>query len=216
MNAPSTQTVVVTQLTIPLLVASAGETVVFRTWKTMQRRQNGHAHVNAGCFVRLAEVPPQGSSSAATTVLDGRFVFGGVGQVLFAATKTTAWIKGRDISQQATLDGAWVNLAADLNAAGPSRAFGNQRYREGVMRSLFFKFFLCCQPGGVSALPPRLQSAAARPVRPISSGSEIYGPADPSEGPVSQPVMKLEALQQTSGEARYSLLIVQSINSTVY
>jgi xanthine dehydrogenase/oxidase len=179
--------------------------VVFKTWKMMQRAQNSHAHVNAAFFVRVLDIAATGGKAAAVVVKEARLAIGGVSKLTFEATTTAAWLKGKDLAQQSTLDGVWAQLATDLASGGqgPSASFGSQAYRESTMRSLFYRFVLCCQPGGVSALPPRLQSAAAPPARPISGGSEIYTP-DPSEAPVSEPVTKIEAYLQTSGEARYT------------
>lgn len=48
-----------------------------------------------------------------------------------------------------------------------------------------------------------MHSAAVPYVRPLSSGVESYQ-TDPTQYPVTQPLTKLSALQQASGEAKYT------------
>ena len=48
-----------------------------------------------------------------------------------------------------------------------------------------------------------MRSAAIPYVRPLSSGVETYQ-TDPAQYPVTQPLPKLSALQQASGEAKYT------------
>ena len=62
------------------------------------------------------------------------------------------------------------------------------------------QFYLSCILDKVN---PRVHSAAIPYVRPLSSGVESYQ-TDPTQYPVTQPLTKLSALQQASGEAKYT------------
>ena len=68
-------------------------------------------------------------------------------------------------------------------------------------RSLLYKFFLVALG---ARLPLRLASAVALADRPASTASQTYTPGDAAWAPVGQPVPKLGALIQATGEALYT------------
>jgi hypothetical protein len=68
------------------------------------------------------------------------------------------------------------------------------------MRALLYKCFLVALG---DAIPPHLASAVAVVERPASKASQTFTP-DPSLSPVSQPIPKVGALAQATGEAVYT------------
>lgn len=63
------------------------------------------------------------------------------------------------------------------------------------------RFYLSLLPAG--SVPPKIASAISKLTRGVSSGEQSFQ-TDPSEYPVSKPIPKLKAHQQTSGEAQYT------------
>ena len=62
------------------------------------------------------------------------------------------------------------------------------------------QFYLSCV---IDKVDVRVKSAGVPYVRPLSSGQQSYDSV-PAEYPVTEPMPKLSALQQTSGEAVYT------------
>lgn len=161
------------------------------SFKVAQRHQNAHPIVNAGFCLTV--------DASAGTITTARAIFGGVGKVIFEATSLEAALTGKTWSD-ATLQAALTALTADITRVGDSTAFGQTpAYRRQLAAAFLYKFALRCQP----SLPATLQSAAQRYVRPVSKGVEVYTP-DPTTYPISQPIVKESALDQTSGEAVYT------------
>jgi xanthine dehydrogenase iron-sulfur cluster and FAD-binding subunit A len=199
---------------------------VTETFKVAQRARNAHAHVNAGFQfmvqpTRLTYVNPstgQQSSSGPPTILSARIVYGGVSNKIFIAQRCQA-VLANALATTDTLSRALVALQADLLAAGTStEVLGDQRFRESVMQSCLYRALLRCYP--VFALPSTLISAVQPWVMPISRGVELFVPphgssppgtatlsssssSSSSTNPIGQPVRKLEAKIQSTGEAVY-------------
>ena len=115
---------------------------------------------------------------------------------LSVAFRLQTYLAGKAWST-AVLQGALAALTKDIDAAGDSTAPGQTpAYRRQLAAAFLYKFALRSLP----SVPPSLQSAAQRYVRPVSSGTEVFAP-DKMEYPISQPIVKLSALEQTSGEA---------------
>ena len=69
-----------------------------------------------------------------------------------------------------------------------------------IVWELFPQFYLSCI---IDKVDSRVKSAGVPYVRPLSSGQQSYDSV-PAEYPVTEPMPKLSALQQTSGEAVYT------------
>lgn len=69
-----------------------------------------------------------------------------------------------------------------------------------ILYSYLFQFVLSMTPDGI--LRSRYQSGGQLIIRPLSSGTQDFQ-TDPKLYPLNQPVMKLEAAIQCSGEAQY-------------
>ncbi|GLJ16109.1 hypothetical protein SUGI_0268600 [Cryptomeria japonica] len=83
----------------------------------------------------------------------------------------------------------------------PDPSFGRSKYRSFLVDTFFYKAILSLWPKNF--LPARLGSAIKKEIRPISSGSISFDQGDPSEYPVSQPLPKLSAQAQVTGEVEY-------------
>lgn len=171
------------------------------TFKVAQRAKHAHAHVNAGFAVELFH-----SGSGAPVCVNARVVYGGVSSKTFVARRAENTLRGASLTST-TLQATLIALQADLVEVGPSTAFGSQAFRESVMQSCLYRFFLRCYP--VTTLPHSLLSALAPWVKPVTRGVELFLPSgapgctSPTEAPVGKPVRKLEAPIQATGEAVY-------------
>jgi xanthine dehydrogenase/oxidase len=182
---------------------AASESVQFSTYKTMLRHVNSHALVNAGGRCSLDSTT--GKASGAVVV------FGGIGQYPARFPKTEAALNAGSscfgASGRTLLQTCLTTLDAEVseNMWQGWNVDGRGDYRKSVAATLFYKFFLSLQPeSGTNALPANLKSAIpAWPQRGVSSGTQAWE-TDPAEYPLSEPVEKLSALTQTSGEARYA------------
>eukprot|EP00854_Cymbomonas_tetramitiformis_P009571 gene9571-11337_t len=187
---------VITSCVLPRMLApAAASTVVYKTYKIAQRHVFAHAIVNAGFLLAINK---EGAVARATAVFNGVCP-----QILFAKATEKA-LTGQKINQ-ATLQAVLAAVEGDISQAGG--AGDDPRYSEGykigLVKSFVYKLFLEAQ----SSLPPALASAivpfAAAEDRPVSSGSQGFD-VNAAEAPVSEPIIKLSAKIQASGEAKYT------------
>lgn len=95
----------------------------------MPRAQNAHAHVNAGFLLKLNQ---------ANVVDSARIVYGCINPSFTHATETEKYLKGKDLFDNATLQGAFESLDKELQPdhvlPDPSPGF-----RKQLAISLFYK-----------------------------------------------------------------------------
>ncbi|XP_063217996.1 xanthine dehydrogenase/oxidase-like [Bacillus rossius redtenbacheri] len=165
---------------------------VVKTFKIMPRAQNAHAYVNAGFRFKLCDDGSENIIEPPTVV------FGGINPKFIHASKTEEFLSGKALSDEAVMRQAVTTLDGELQPdSSPPDA--SAAYRSGLAKALLYKCFL-----GVAAdkVDRRYVSGGSLLERPLSSGSQKYE-TDKSLWPLGQPVPKLEALTQCSGEARY-------------
>jgi len=174
--------------------------IIFDTRKVGDRAQNTHALINAGfAFV---------TDSAATTITYANLVYGGVDATgMKVCLKSSAYLTGKPLNAT-TLAGVLPILQAEVTPAAdptdPNFCLTPAAYREMLSVTLFYKFFLTALSNqSPSPVPASLSSAATHYQRDISGGTEVYTPYAP-EAPVGQPIHKLSAPLQASGEAIYT------------
>ena len=165
-----------------------------KIYKVSRRKQNAHSIVNAGLRVEIDGM----------TATDATLIFGGVSDFPWRAAKTEAWLAGKPWNQT-TLSKALRILSAELRkAVVPVEEGVSTAYRVSLARSLFYKFFvhvaMKVNPAAVSA---KVRSASEHLEIPISRGQEEFE-VFPREFPVSEPIVKLTAFAQASGEAKYN------------
>ncbi|XP_049874984.1 uncharacterized protein LOC126373065 [Pectinophora gossypiella] len=164
------------------------------TFKIMPRAQSAHAIVNAGFLYKFSRFN--------NLIAEGRIVYGGLSATFVRAVRTELLLVGKNLFTNNTIQDAIKSLKTELivpeNPPEPSAA-----YRKQLAINLFYKGVLTlCPPERISS---RLRSGAdrVRESRPSSDGRQIFD-TNPTLWPVNQPVKKLEALIQCSGEAPYS------------
>jgi hypothetical protein len=174
----------------------------FNSWKIMSRHQNAHAYVNAAALISME---PDGK-----TVASACLTFGGLGPGLRIASNTAKVLVGKEFDSS-TLAEALTALTAETVCTPPPATHPNvissPAYREALCRNLVFKFFVEMQ----TSVPPQLQSVVGHYERAISSGTASFKP-NPATAPLSEPITKLEAYSQCTGEAKYTDDIPQQPN----
>ncbi|KAJ2948180.1 hypothetical protein O0L34_g9988 [Tuta absoluta] len=162
------------------------------TYKIMPRAQNAHAIVNAGFLYKM---------DAQSKVILARIVYGGLSPTFVRATNTEAFLSGKMLFTNQTLQSAISMLKKELvvveNPPEPS-----VQYRGQIAINLFYKGLLSLCPKDI--IYPRFQSGAVKlkETRPVSEAQQIFD-TDKSLWPLNKPIPKLDALIQCSGEADY-------------
>lgn len=168
-----------------------------RSYKVARRLQNAHAIVNAGFRFRLTD--------RATVVRDGAtIVVGGIASLPIRAVRTEASLEEKPW-RDSTLQEALRILGAEIQEQMIDLPGGvSASYRTSLAQALFYKFFVYV---GMQVNPSEVgrayRSAAEELERPLSRGEEHFQ-VYPDETPVSEPIIKLTAFSQASGEAIYT------------
>lgn len=76
-------------------------------------------------------------------------------------------------------------------------------YRKNLAISLFYKFALSVIPEGQYSLKPEYKSGGTVMERPLSSGKQTFDTIE-KNWPLTKNIPKIEAIAQTSGEAKYA------------
>ncbi|XP_050344173.1 uncharacterized protein LOC126769429 isoform X2 [Nymphalis io] len=162
---------------------------LIRTYKIMARAQNTHAIVNAGFNFHVDKNQK---------ILSSNIVYGSISPTYNHARNVENVLKGRPLFSDETLRIALAKLQEDLiplDVPPEPASF----CKKAIALGLFYKAILSLSP----TVNPRYASGGSELVRPVSSGMQTYD-TDKSLWPLNQPVPKLEALSQCSGEALYT------------
>jgi xanthine dehydrogenase/oxidase len=178
---------VIVSVQIPFLAPNE----VLLTYKVALRHQNSHALVNAG--FRAVVNPSTNVISTQPT-----FVFGGIFPRAARVPKTETYLVGKTLTSQSTLQAV---LSVLQQEATPDPGPGRVAYRNSLATALFYKFYVAILPASAVSAP--ISSIRTPYVRPVSNGIQSFQ-TNPAEYPVSQPVTKLKARLQTSGEVIYT------------
>ncbi|XP_055537407.1 uncharacterized protein LOC129725498 [Wyeomyia smithii] len=165
----------------------------FRSYKIMPRAQNAHAYVNGAFMVKL--------NSSKNSVESARICFGGINPSFTHASKTEQMLAATNLFDNATIQSAFATLSTELN---PDWILpdASSEYRKNLAISLFYKFILSIVPEGQYNLKPEYKSGGTILERPLSSGKQTFDTYE-KNWPLTKNVPKLEALAQTSGEAKF-------------
>ncbi|XP_047998047.1 xanthine dehydrogenase-like [Leguminivora glycinivorella] len=163
-----------------------------KTFKIMPRSQNAHAIVNAGFLFRFRQ-----NSQLLEKVT---IIYGSISPTFIHASKTEAALVGKDPYNNETLQLAVKSLFDEIipeeAPPEPSAAF-----RKMLAVSLYYKAILSMCPE--DKVDPRYLSGGQTMKRMVSEGNQIFD-TDETVWPLNQPVPKLEALVQCSGEAVFA------------
>ncbi|XP_052797561.1 xanthine dehydrogenase/oxidase-like isoform X2 [Mya arenaria] len=162
-------------------------------YKVTPRVQNAHCYVTGGFRVRM----DKGSFVLKETPV---IAYSGIGAQFDRAIKTEAYLNGKNIADATVLKTALSTLAGEIKADS-SPVLSSATYRTNLALALFYKFVLNLV-GVEAGLPYRSGASELYWTRPISSGVQTYDTV-PVEYPVTQPLKKLEANAQATGEAEY-------------
>ncbi|XP_055691105.1 uncharacterized protein LOC129794330 [Lutzomyia longipalpis] len=162
-----------------------------RTYKIMPRAQNSHAYVNAGFLFRFNE--------RRSRLLTVRICYGGIHPRFVHAASAEEVLQGVDIFENNVLQRAFEALDQDIQ---PDSSINEPlpEYRKLLAMGLFYKAVLSVAPE--DRVQERYRSGATVLERPISSGTQQYT-TNTENYPLTQPLPKDTALEQTSGEAEY-------------
>lgn len=107
---------------------------------------------------------------------------------------------GSNLYDDVTIQRAIVSLESEVNPDWklPDASPG---FRKRLAIGLFYKFVLNTAPSNV-VVNPRYRSGGQLIERPLSSGIQTFDTVEENY-PLTQPVIKLEALMQTTGTAVY-------------
>lgn len=171
----------------------------FMSYKIAMRQVNAHAYVNAAMRV---VVDPTTNLIGANPVV----VYGGINSKATRFPTLEAAMVGVDVTSVTSFQTLVTALEALLV---PTTFMGKQAFRKSVALNFFYKYYLFLQG---TLLPQSLQSGVACWMqRTLSSGTQTFQP-NPAEYPVSAGFPKIESLQQTTGQAKYTQDLALPIN----
>ncbi|XP_021379046.1 xanthine dehydrogenase-like [Mizuhopecten yessoensis] len=164
-----------------------------RTYNVSKRAQNAHAYVNAGFRMRL--------DSKNNFLVKERptLVFGGISATFNHATNTETFLVGKQLTDPSVFKAALMTLFAEVVPDTTDLRLASATYRKTLALSYFYRFVLDVLG---EAAPARLRTGAKALTRPLSSGLQSYD-TKTMEWPLTQPMTKVLALNQTSGKAVY-------------
>ncbi|KAL3841842.1 hypothetical protein ACJMK2_019941 [Sinanodonta woodiana] len=167
---------------------------VIKLYKVMPRAQNAHTYVNAGFRMRLD--PNNNFTVKEIPVI----VYGGISNTFVRATQTEAFLVGKQLGDPDVLKDALYTLQLEV-VPDNNPVLASPVYRKQLTLVLFYKFVLQVIGDKAGA---RFQSAIdCLPIsRPLSSGQQTYD-TQMIEYPLTEPLKKLEADIQVTGEAEY-------------
>ncbi|CAL1679573.1 unnamed protein product [Lasius platythorax] len=162
----------------------------YRSYKIMPRAQNAHAHINAGFLFKLG--------GDGKVLEKPNIIFGGINEHFLHAKNTEELLVDKSIFDKNVLKTALDTLHNELQ---PDHVLPDYtpEFRKTLAEGLFYKYVLSIKPENVN---PKFRSGGTILEREVSSGTQDYD-SDKNTWPVNKPTIKLEAIQQTSGEAQY-------------
>ena len=175
------------------------ENEVFMSYKIALRQVNSHAIVNSA--MRAVVDPTTNKITAQPTI-----VYGGIFAKPTRITAVENALNGVDVTDNTKFQ----SIATTLQSALVPVSFeGRQAFRKSVATCQFYKFNLFLQP----SLPTDLQSAVSPWFeRGVTSGSTAFTP-DPAMFPVDIGMTKVEAIEQTTGHAKYTDDLASTIDT---
>ncbi len=167
-----------------------------QTHRIARRPQMAHPIVNAGFRVRLNDKNEVGEIT---------IILGGLATMIYKATKTEQWLKGK-VWNAKTLNEVLAVLKQEvLEVTVPMEEEGiTTEYRLQLAETFFYKFYLhvALQIDSKDLKKPYV-SAANHDIRPLSQGTQEFT-LYPEVFPLTLPIIKRAAFVQASGEIRYT------------
>ncbi|KAJ8967057.1 hypothetical protein NQ317_000049 [Molorchus minor] len=172
-----------------IILKEFGSSFQYLSYKIMARAQNTHALVNAGFLFKFK----------GATVESANIIYGAISPTFIHATKTENYLRGKNVFDNNILKKAFQTLDQELQ---PEWVLPDARpeFRKMLAIALLYKFVLNVAPSNF--ISARIKTGGALLERPVSSGTQEFG-TNKNSYPLGQPVIKVEALAQTSGKAEY-------------
>ncbi|CAG2217137.1 XDH [Mytilus edulis] len=154
---------------------------------------NSHSYINAGIRMKIANPKVMVAEKPC-------IVFSGIAKNFVHAVQTETYLQGKSLADINVIQGALTTLASELNpdpkidAVEPSVG-----YRKNVAIGYLYSFILEAVGDTAGAI---YKSGAMPLLRPLSSGQQSYD-TKPMEWPLTEPLIKLEAIDQCTGKAEY-------------
>ncbi|XP_035910085.1 xanthine dehydrogenase 1-like [Anopheles stephensi] len=182
---------VLKSITLPALDISRYQ---FRSFKVMPRSQNAHAYVNGAFLVKFAE--------GGVTVESAKICFGGINPDFTHATATEAFLVGKNMFDAETIQATMNQLSNEIR---PDWVLpdASGEYRKNLAMALYYKYLLNVAPEGTVLVKPSFRSGGTVLERPLSSGQQTFDTYE-RNWPLTKNIPKIEALAQTSGEAKFT------------
>jgi xanthine dehydrogenase/oxidase len=174
-----------------------------RTYKVALRKENSHSIVNACITLEIEDN---------NIIADANIVFGGIAPIAMHASNTEESLCGEKLDMP-TLQKAlhelrkeievWIGIFEERLENVPNEGFTDD-YRIHLTETYLYQHFIYTLAQiNPDAVPANISSEAYRIPRPVSTGKQKYEKYE-SEYPVNEPMVKLEAFMQASGEAIYN------------
>ncbi|XP_058124986.1 uncharacterized protein LOC131281799 [Anopheles ziemanni] len=182
---------VVKSVTLPALDSNR---YVFRSFKIMPRSQNAHAYVNGAFLTKFTE--------DGVTVESIKICFGGINPEFTHATETEKFLAGKNLFDAETVQGTLAQLSSELKPDWVLPDVSSE-YRKNLAMALFYKYLLNVAPEGTVLVKPSYRSGGGVLERPLSTGQQTFDTYK-RNWPLTKNIPKIEALAQTSGEAKFT------------
>ncbi|XP_061934259.1 uncharacterized protein LOC107992596 isoform X2 [Apis cerana] len=174
-----------------IILPALGEEYEYRSYKIMPRSQNAHAAVNAAFLFKL--------DGSGKVLEKPNIIIGGINKNFLHASKTENFLFGKFIFEKNIVKQALDILDAEIQPDYVLPDY-SPKFRKILAEGLFYKFILSIKPENVN---PILRSGGSILERGLSSGKQNYD-TNKNLWPLNQPLPKMEAIYQTSGEAHYT------------
>lgn len=167
-----------------------------RAYKQSKRRDDDISIVNAAFRVLL---DGQGEKHR---VLECAISYGGMGPTTLVSRTAAPWMVGKCFTDGQLMESFYPVLQSEFCV--PTDAVGGMsEYRNALVPSLFFRFYLqTCVALGVELDDSLLTATEERLPGPPSLSSQYYPPVNAMEL-VGQPIPHLSALKHSTGNAQY-------------
>ena len=165
-----------------------------KTFKIMPRYRNAHAYVNCGFNLNINPV----TYKVQTMPI---IVYGGIDASFIHAKQTENYLNGKQINDEKVILNAFNILSQEVNPKY-SPDLASVGYRKSLAISLLYKNLLYVNDKFSN---PKFKSGqnSIMDMRPVSTSKQVFPTPNKEMFPVTQPITKLNAYYQTSGEAKY-------------
>ncbi|XP_018304122.1 xanthine dehydrogenase 1-like [Mycetomoellerius zeteki] len=165
---------------------------IYRSYKIMPRAQNAKAHVNAGFLFKL--------DSDGKVLELPNIIFGGINKSFKHARSTEEVLLDKSIIKNlsSTLKEALNTLHNELQPDYVLPDY-SPKFRKTLAEGLFYRCMLSIKPENIRDF---YRSGGTSLERGLNSGKQDYD-TKLDEWPLTEPIQKLESLEQTSGECQF-------------